>query len=514
MKGPTLPADTITEVLDHVLDADPGRVALGAPAGSVSYAELDAAADAAAGAFRELGVRAGDRVAATLPNDLDIVVAFHGAMRLGAVWVGINRPLGPAEKERLLCAADPKVFLADPETAAAHGLKRRVLRVESADLQSGWNAAVAACTGARRLPPPDPDLPAAIAFTSGTTGDPKGIVHSQRNLLLPAASIVASRGYDQTLRKGDCLPLTILNLQVLTTLLTSAAGGCCLLTDRRDARGVAEWIARESVNVWNGVPALLYSMVHDPELDPLLLQSLRDAWTGGGPCPEDLFPVFHERFGVGLHQSYGLTEAPTVVTIEPLDARHVDQSSGVVLPHLEVVVRDNEGNALPSGETGEIAVRAARRGPWAGRYTPMLGFWREDRVERFDSGELRTGDIGSLDQAGNLTIRDRKKQLIIRGGANVYPAEVERVIERVRGVRASAVVGIPDPRLGQRVVAVVELDGESVIGPDDIVEYCRRELARYEVPEQIRVVDVLPRNAMGKVQRGPLADLFSQPPVS
>jgi acyl-CoA synthetase (AMP-forming)/AMP-acid ligase II len=496
-------ARTITEALDHVLEQDPARPALIGASGTLSYEEFDGAANAAAAALRELGVTPGARVSASLPNDLDIATAFHGTMRLGAIWVGVNRNLAAPEKEVLLAAATPTIFLADPETAADHQAHWRV--VPSAE----WGSAVRAAAGTPRPPAPDPEAPAGIAFTSGTTGEPKGIVHSQRNLLLPAAAIVASRGYDETLRKGDCLPLTILNMQVLTTLLTSAAGGCCILTDRRDARGVAEWLARHQVNVWNGVPALLYSMVHDPEIDPPLLSSLREVWTGGAACPEDLYAAFESRFGVRLRQSYGLTEAPTVVTMEPVDGEHAEGSSGVLLPHLEVVTRDDEGRDLPAGEMGEIVVRGSRVGPWAGVYTPMTGFWRHGRVEPYRSTELPTGDIGTLDQAGNLFVRDRKKLLILRGGANVYPTEVERELERVPGVRASAVVGLPDERLGQRVAAVVEVDPDSSLSADDLIEHCRNRLARYKVPEQIRIVSALPRNAMGKVQRAPLADLFT-----
>ncbi|HEY8523382.1 MAG TPA: class I adenylate-forming enzyme family protein [Acidimicrobiales bacterium] len=507
MSAPPLPP--ITETLDAVLARDPDRVAVVGPSRSLTYAELDATADAAAAALRELGVGPQDRVAACLPNDVDIVVAFHGAMRLGAVWVGVNAALAPPEKEALLAASAPTVFLADPATAAAHGsagspmpggVPWRTVAVDPGDDDAEWGAALAAAAGAGRLPPPDPHAPAGLAFTSGTTGQPKGIVHSQHNLVVPARALVASRGYDETLRKGDCLPLTILNLQVLTTLLTTAAGGCCVLTDRRDARGVAEWLAREQVTVWNGVPALLYSMVHDPDLDPGLLGSLREVWTGGAACPEDLFQAFQEKFGVPLRQTYGLTEAPTVVSIDPVDGEHVPGASGVPLPHLRVGVRDDE-----------LVVRAADDGPWRGVYRPMLGYWRDGRVEPYGRDDLPTGDVGTVDDRGYLHVRERKSLVINRGGANVYPAEVERVLDAAPGVRASAVLGLADDRLGQRVVAAVELEPGAATPPEELRDHCRQRLARYKVPDRIAVVEALPRNAMGKVQRAALADRFAGP---
>jgi long-chain acyl-CoA synthetase len=505
--------ETITEVFDAALAAgDPGRPALVAPSGRLSYEELDAAADAAAALLSGLGVGPGDRVAASLPNDVDVVVAFHGTVRLGAIWVGVNRALARPEKEMLLDAAAPRVLLADPATADEHAEGRTVVPVDPLDLESSWAAGLRAAAGAARPRPPDPDAPAGIAFTSGTTGDPKGIVHSHRNLLLPAAAIVAARGYDRTLRKGDCLPLTILNLQVLTTLLTASAGGCCILTDRRDALGVAEWIRREGVTVWNGVPALLYSMVHDPELDPGLLSGLAEVWTGGGPCPEDLFTGFEATFGVPLRQTYGLTEAPTVVTMEAPGADHVPEASGVPLPHLDVSIQGDSGERLPSGALGEIVVRGVDHGPWAGAYRPMTGLWREGRIESFRGPELRTGDIGQLDPAGNLFVRDRKKLLIIRGGANVYPAEVERVIEQLPGVRAAAVLGLPDDRLGQRVAAAVEVEAGAPVTAEGVIEHCRARLARYKVPDRVALGPELPRNAMGKVQRPALTGWFGTGP--
>ncbi len=504
-------AGTITEALDDVLASDPDRVAVVDPRRSLTYSELDRNADAAAAALSALGVRAGDRVAACLPNEVDIVVAFHGAMRLGAIWVGINRPLAPAEKDTLLHAAQPVVLLAEPKVAAEHhDPSWRTLTVESADRSSTWRAALTAAAGASRLPPPDPDAAAAVAFTSGTTGSPRGIVHSQRNLLLPAAALVAASHYDKSLRKGDCLPLTILNLQVLTSLLTAAAGGCCVLTDRRDARGIAEWIESERVTVWNGVPTQLYSMVHDPEIEAAQFSSLREAWAGGAPCPEDVFRQFLARFGVPLRQTYGLTEAPTVVAIEDLAAPHVAGASGRPLPHLRVTVRGDDGTALPPLDMGEISVSAVREGPWAGRYQPHLGLWRDGGVERSaDDGLLRTGDIGYLDDHGNLFVRDRKSLVIIRGGANVYPTEVEQLLDRVPGVRASAVVGLPDDRLGQRVAAAVEVDPASPATEASIQEILRVQLAKYKVPERIMIIDWLPRNAMGKVRRQAVLDLLA-----
>jgi acyl-CoA synthetase (AMP-forming)/AMP-acid ligase II len=506
----------ITEVLDAVLAVDPGRVAVTGPGGSLTYMALDAAADAAAALLAARGVRPGDRVAAALPNDLDIVVAFHGAVRLGAIWVGVGRALAAPEKAALLELARPTVVLVDPAThaeltalgpAAAGGAT--LLLVDPTDPESAWPVGLRAHTGAPRLAPPDPEAPAAIAFTSGTTGLPRGIVHSQRNLLLPAASLVASRGYGPSLRKGDCLPLTILNLVVLTTLLTSIAGGRCVLTDRRDAVGIAAWLESERVTVWNGVPAQLHTMVHDPAITRERLGRLGEVWTGGANCPEELLTAFREKFELPVCATYGLTEAPTVVTIDP-PGGHRPGASGRPLPHLDVTLTSDGGGAARSGEPGEITVRATTSGTWAGAYTPMLGQWTTDGLAPFSGGELRTGDLGVLDD-GWLTVRDRKGLLIVRGGANIYPAEVERVLGQAPGVREAVVLGLPDDRLGQRVVAVAELTAPGATDEAALVAYCRDRLARYKIPERVRTVTALPRNPMGKPRRADLPAMFTEP---
>ena len=507
---------SISQVFDDVLSEDPDRVALISRSTVLTYKELDARADAAAAVLAEMGVRQKDRVAVSLPNEADIVVAFHGAMRLGAIWVGINQILAPPEKVALLDAADPGLFIADHRISEEmlpnlDANRVRTIVANPSDPEAEWGRLVAEMLGAPRPPVPDPFEPAALAYTSGTTGQPRGVVHSQHNLLLPGAAIVASRDYDGGLRKGDFLPLTILNLVALTTLLAAQAGGRIVLMDKHDPAGVVDWIRRECVTVWNGVPTLLYSMVNDMSIDPADLESLSEVWTGGASCPEPLRNAFMERFGIPIVSTYGLTEAPTIVTMDPVDRDHAEGASGKPLPHLDVMIVDDGGNEVPTGTVGEIAVRSVADGEWGNSYTPMLGYWGEFTPRDDGSADdlvLRTGDLGSLDDEGRLFVTDRKKLLIIRGGSNIYPAEVEKVLLEAPGVRACAVLGIPDARLGQRVVAVVEQAPGQTVDLAILGKLCAVNLARYKIPEQFIVVPELPRNAMGKVIRGELETLF------
>jgi acyl-CoA synthetase (AMP-forming)/AMP-acid ligase II len=358
--------------------------------------------------------------------------------------------------------------------------------------------------------PVDPHAPAGIAYTSGTTGLPRGIVHSQHNLLLPGAVLVRDRGYDASLRKGDCLPLTILNLMVLTTLLTAQAGGCCVVMDRRDAEGIAEWIRSQRVTVWNGVPAQLFDLVRGGQVTREDLATLREVWSGGGDCPDALRTAFAEAFGHELRATYGLTEAPTIVAMDPVGDAWVGGASGRALPHLSVRVLTEDGSPVGPDGVGEICVSAAGDGPWAGVWTPMLGEWRDGAVVPNPADVLHTGDLGTVDQDGWLHVRDRLKLVVVRGGANVYPAEVERVLLTLPGVAGAAVFGIPDERLGQRVAALVQVQPGAAVGEPDVIDGCRAVLARYKVPERWAFVPELPRNAMGKIVRPALPDLLVQ----
>jgi long-chain acyl-CoA synthetase len=460
-------------------------------------------------------VPAGDRVAAALPNDADIVSSFHGAMRIGAVWVGLNRALAPPEKAYILRDSGATFLLCETDTAnqlerddlGLAGLHRMV--VGTGPEGQEWRSVLEASAGTPRPSRVDPELPAALAYTSGTTGHPKGAVHSQHNLLVPGAVLVASRGYGPELRKGDCFPLTILNMHVLTTLLVAQAGGCSVIMDRLDAAGVAAWIRDHKVTIWNGPPALVYSLAHDPSIDPADLASLHEVWTGGADCPESLRAAFADRFGLPVLTTYGLTEAPTVVSIDPRGGEHRPGASGRPLPHLRVLVRDDEGNEVSTAETGEICLRAQDEGSWAALYRPPLGYWQrpEASEDLLRGGVVHTGDIGSVDADGYLHVRDRRNQMIIRGGANVYPAEVERVLQAAPGVEACAVFGTPDERLGERVAAAVQVAVGAQVSVEDLTRHCSSELARYKVPEQFVFVESFVRNAMGKIDRRHLGEM-------
>ncbi len=485
---------TIAGVLAPAVRQRPDSPAIVARSGTLTYAELDAAADAAAGALWEFGVRPGDRVAACLPNDLDVVVAFHGVQRIGAIWAGIGEALTAAEQHSLADAVGPAAILAGPKCALDGP---QVVGARQ------WTELMAAGHSAPQVPA-DPHAPAGIAFSSGTTGVPKAVVHSQHTLVLPAAVLVATRGWGPALRKGDSLPFTILNMLVLSTLVTAQAGGCSVVMDRRDQDGVAEWIGRERVTVWNGAPAQLFDLARRTDLD---LRPLAEVWTGGGTCPEHVRDAFRAAYGLPVTDTYGLSEAPTVVAIDPVGGGHREGASGQVLPHLMVAPYDKDGRPAGAGATGELGISAATSGPWAGWWRPPLGYWQDGAVRPADPDLVMTGDVGRVDPDGWLTMVDRKKLMIVRGGANISPAEVEGVLLQHPAVAAAVVFGVPDERLGERVAALVVPAGGG-LDAASLGSFCAARLARYKIPEIWGRAGSLPVNAMGKIIRTDLTALL------
>ena len=492
-------ADSVNAVLDRAVERWPTQSAIVTDAVSVTYEELHDRVQRLAGGLARAGVAPGDRLGACLPNDVDIVVAFYAAARVGAIWFGVNRQLAPPEKARLLEDTRPRMLFAEAATLASLTGHTAELELEqiAVDVGGRWDDLCSATPTAHD--PVDPSTPAAIAFTSGTSGFPKGVLHSQRNLVLPGAVLAATRGYDADFRRGDYLALTILNLFVLSTLTAAQVGGASVLREGAEVDPLGSWIRRHRVNVFSAVPTTLHGLVRSTSVEPADLASLRDVYTGGAACPEDVRQRFLERFGRPVYTTYGLTEAPSVVAIDPLDDPSPPGASGRPLPHLDVSFeptgRDDAG--------GEIVVGAVPDGPWAGRYQPFLGYWnRPDTPVPVAEGRLHTGDVGRMED-GRLVVVDRLGSVIIRGGANVYPAEVERVLRTLPAVADAVVVGLPDERLGETVHALVELEAAETTTERALVDGCLNQLARYKVPVRILVVDAIDRNALGKPdQRG------------
>jgi acyl-CoA synthetase (AMP-forming)/AMP-acid ligase II len=485
-------------VLDRAVDRWPTNEAIVTDSATVTYQELAERVQRLAGGLARAGIRPGDRIAGCLPNGIDIVLAYYAAARVGAVWVGINRALAPVEKARLLVDTSPRLLVGTSQVLVPLPQHTADLDVELVAVDAGDQWARLASGRPVPLQAVDPSGPASIAFTSGTSGTPKGVMHSQHNLALAAEVLAASRGYDSSLRRGDYLPLTIPNLLVLSILTAAQVGGASVLHEGTSAASIASWIRRHRVTAFSGVPTTFLDLARTPSISSGDLGSLRDVFSGGTALPTETGDRFLQKFGLPVQNSYGLTEAPAVVTLDNPREPSPPGASGRPLPHLELSFSPLSGHR----DGGEIVVGAATEGPWANMWRPMLGYWNRPEAKLpVVEGRLHTGDVGCLDEAGRVRVTDRLTSVIVRGGANVYPAEVERVLRRVPGVAEAVVVGMPHDRLGESVNAVVELETATATSVGELLDACRSELADYKVPATILIVDAIQRNALGKPEK-------------
>jgi acyl-CoA synthetase (AMP-forming)/AMP-acid ligase II len=513
---------TIGAVLERQLQRDAHKLALVGRSARYSYAELDAEVAKAAGLFFARGIRRYDRIAACLPNDVDIIVAFLACARLGAIWVGVNRPLAAPEKAFILEDSGACLYLTDTagiaEIDALRGqlpALRSVLCID-ADAGAEWRALLDASV-ADSVPPifVDPFEPAAIAYTSGTTGRPKGAVHSHHNVLLPGAIKAQERYFGPDCVQGVMLPLTILNLMVLAPMVAFQDGSCCVCMDSVKPEEIARWVREERIGHFASVPTVVQDLLTSERVDATDLATLGHPEIGGAGIAQAFQQLYAERFGRRMTVAYGMTEAPTIVTRTSGECELQEELCGYAVEQVEILIVDEDDHVLPPDSIGQICVAPATSGPYARVYTTMLGYWNrpEATAAALRNSRYHTGDIGFLDTRGQLFIRGRQNDLIIRGGANVYPVEVERVLGAHPAVAAVAVLGIADERLGQRVAAVIELSEAATVVPagellQSLQAHCAMQLARYKVPEQIRFVDSLPRNAMNKIIKPQLQRLF------
>lgn len=508
------PVQDVATVLDPQLARDGNAPALAGRYARYSYAELDAAVNAAAAALTERGVTQGVRVAMSIANHPEIIIAFLAVQRLAGIWVGINLALAAAEKAKLIETAGVSLFIAEQATidTVLPLLSEPVetLLIEPG-LDSAWSEALAHHAGARRPSVEiDPFAPAGIAFTSGTTGTPKGVVHSQHNLIVAVEGRLASAPQQFQPVDGVGLPLTILNLIVMSPLATFRVGGLSVCIDTLHPPVVAQRIAEERIASMQMAPPTLYDLLTRPDIARADIETLTNASVGGAHVPDSLRQRYFDAFGRESTFGYGLTEAPTALCATSPDRPRRAASSGFPFVHIDLGILDERAERVAPGEVGEICVRAMTEGPWAGVYTPMLGYWRrpEDTAKALAGGWLHTGDVGLIDEFGELNVKDRAKDMILRGGANVYPAEIERLILDLPGVAACAVVGLPDERLGETVAAVIQPDPAADRAEllERVQEACLAALAKYKVPAHWFLRDDLPRNQMNKIVKPRLVE--------
>jgi long-chain acyl-CoA synthetase len=457
-------------------------------------------ASVAAGLRKEFGVSPGDRVAILMRNRPEYLEALFGVWHAGLVAVPVNARLHRDEIAHILQDSGTAAVVTDPEHAGDVGDHAQVVAPGGQ-----WERIIAA----RPAPLVDraPDDPAWLFYTSGTTGRPKGATLSHRNLLLMTLSYYAD--IDPVSAQDAILHAAPLSHGSGLYGLPHIARGAVSVTSGADGEQIAALIARWPGTSFFAAPTMVKRLAADPALAAADLSNLKTIIYGGAPMYLADLELALASFGPRLAQIYGQGETPMTITALS-KADHADrdhprwrermQSVGLARTDVEVRVVDDEDHELPAGETGEIVVRGD---------VVMTGYWNqpEATAETLEGGWLHTGDVGSFDADGYLTLRDRSKDLIISGGMNIYPREVEEALLHHDGVREVAVVGRPDAEWGEAVVAfVVPAEAQSPPSAEELDRTCLDRIARYKRPKDYRFLDALPTNNYGKVVKRELRD--------
>ena len=472
----------------------------------VTYAQLEAHVNRTAEYLLSLGVEGGDRVAVQLPKSLPFIYFHLAAMQVGAIFLPLNPAYPESELRYFLADSGASVFIADVKDAPvinaftdelpAHRKSTFIQQPE----RMGETWLEDRSSGRCQPLPSDPNQTAMMLYTSGTTSRPKGAQITHGNLTANIAALHEAWGW----REDDTLlhVLPIFHVHGLVVALHGAlhAGATAVLTSSFDASATLDLLTSGRFSVFMGVPTMhrrLYQQAGEKRYD---LSGMRLLTSGSDRLPDDLFFGYQRTFNVTLLERYGMTETGMNLS-NPLHGERRVGAVGMPLPGVSARIIDPESGAvLPDDQVGELQIRGDH---------VFAGYWGqpEKTAEAFtDDGWLRTGDLALREPDGYYTLKGRAKDLIISGGLNIYPPEVELVLMEHEAVAACAVIGCPDQEWGEQVVAVVVPRAEQNIDSAEIVEFCRAQLAAYKVPRRVIVADELPSNALGKIQKAKLRD--------
>ncbi|MBO0914791.1 long-chain-fatty-acid--CoA ligase [Streptomyces laculatispora] len=469
---------------------------------TVTYAQLDDMTARFAALLRNRGVRAGDRVAVALPNVVHFPVVYYGVLRAGGVVVPVNPLLKSGEMAFVLRDCGARLLVASPSCSAEAG---------PAAARAGAECLVAdPVTFAALLGSVPPmagaagnaaDDTAVILYTSGTTGTPKGAELTHRNLVsnaLTTARTLLCLGPDDVLFGG--LPLFHAFGQTCALNAAIASGACLSLLPRFRAADALETLRREEVTVFLGVPTMYSALLRNGVGQAL--PRLRLAVSGGASLPVELLHAAERELGVTVLEGYGLSETSPVACFNPPDRPRKPGSIGLPVLGVELRLVGTDGGVAGPGEVGELAIRGEN---------VMKGYWNhpDDTAGAFRDGWFHSGDLARVDEDGYYFVVDRKKDLVIRGGYNVYPREIEEVLYRHPDVTEAAVLGVPDPVHGEEIAAAVVLRPGARATTDDVRDYVRERVAAYKYPRIVRFVDALPKGATGKILK---RDILITPP--
>jgi long-chain acyl-CoA synthetase len=488
-------SENLATILTETAERDGDRTAFKLDDMELNYSLLDEAGARVAALVKSKGVEPGDRVGLMMPNVPYFPAIYYGILRAGGVVVPMNVLLKAREVAFYVEDPEAKLLFAwgDFGEAAEAGAEKagtEVILVKPGDFEQLLadqepDRDMAECSG---------EDTAVILYTSGTTGKPKGAELTHANLYRNSKGVsekLGEMGAEDVLL--GALPLFHSFGQTCTMNSAVSVGATVTMLPRFDPDKALQIIERDRVTIFQGVPTMYNAMLHSESCDSADCSSLRTCMSGGAAMPAELMRSFEEKFGCIILEGYGLSETSPVASFNHPDRERKPGSIGTPIEGVEMQVWDDDGNEVPQGEVGEIVIRG---------HNIMKGYWNRDDANKeaiTDDGWFRTGDMAKMDEDGYFFIVDRKKELIIRGGYNVYPREIEEVLYEHPAVQEAAVVGVPHDELGEEVGAAVVLkDGESVEA-DEIKSYVKEQLAAYKYPRRIWFVDELPKGPTGKI---------------
>jgi len=507
---------TLSQILDRAVRFFPGHTATICGEHTLTYAQLQKRVDALAAGLKKLGVQQGDRVGILLFNCHRYIETILACFEIGAVIVPLNTRLAAEEFCFIINDSECKALIVDDLLASVvDSIKERLETVTAfiAPSQDGYlsyeEIATSDCEKPERARPDENDV-AGLFYTSGTTGIPKGVMLTNRNIWMNAVqSIIALdiRPHEVNLHTAPMFHLADFPI-ILTSVLS---GGAQTFLKKFEPKAFLQIVEREKVTAVLLVPTMINYIVNHPDVSKYDLSSLKRIFYGASPIPADLLKrAMNTIPGCAFVQGYGQTESSPLLTVLSFSDHVTDtddprcrrlRSCGRSIIGVEVEVFDENDCSVKPGEVGEIVAR----GP-----NVMLGYWKrpEETAKALRNGWLRTGDLGTIDEDNFIYLVDRNKDMIVTGGENVYSTEVENAIYSHPAVREAAVIGVPDPKWGEAVKAVVSLKDGHKLDAKELIAHCDAKLADYKVPKSIDFIDDLPKSGTGKILKKVLRDEY------
>ncbi|MEQ8765091.1 MAG: long-chain fatty acid--CoA ligase [Planctomycetota bacterium] len=489
----------LRRLLESRVEEGPDRPFLLGEPGRRTRGEVRDRAAKVARQLHALGVAPRDRVVLVTANRPEFIDVFFGTTGAGFVPVPLNPALRPPELRYIIDNSQAKVVI----TESAH---LESVRAAISDLPDMHCLTFEPTQGERSLaeleetgdgfPTPEPtsESEAALIYTSGTTGKPKGVILTHKNYIANAYQIIAAGSYSADDRFLCVLPVFHVNAQVVTILAPLAVGGSLVLLPGFSPEPFVEALEHFRPTVFSAVPTVYAILLQHPAGEGRDLSSLRYCICGAAPMPEAVFRAFEQKFQAKIIEGYGLSEGTCGSAVNPVDRERKIGTVGLALPGQEIRIVDDRGDELPRGEIGELIVRGDN---------VMKGYFQnpEATAQTLRDGWLHTGDLAHMDGDGYITISGRKKEMIIRGGANIYPREIEEVLHHHPAIAEAAVVGEEDEVWGEIVSAHIVLAPGQNVTEDELTAYCSDQLADYKCPVKWTFRDSLPKTATGKVQK-------------